>query len=129
MRSLTVEQIVYLHRAIIQSTGGSLGIRDEAAIDSAVAQPRMSFGGSDLYPTPASKAAALSHSLISGHPFIDGNKRVGHAALETILILNGSEISASVDEQERVILAVAAGELSRDDFIAWVESHAVPYQG
>lgn len=125
MRILAAEQIVLLHRAIIRRTGGSFGIRDQATIETAVAQPRMSFAGTDLYASIAAKAAAMAHTLISGHPFVDGNKRIGHATLETTLVLNDLEISASVDEQERVVLAVAAGQMARDEFIAWVESHTV----
>ena len=51
-----------------------------------------SFGGEELYPGLASKAAALGHSFIQNHPFVDGNKRVGHAAMEVFLLLNGHEI-------------------------------------
>jgi death-on-curing protein len=86
------------------------------ALDSAVAQPQMTFGGVDLYTTVARQAAELGHSLISNHPFIDGNKRVGHAAMEVMLLLNGHEIVASVDQQEEVIIAVASGTMSRDEF-------------
>jgi death-on-curing protein len=57
-----------------------------------------------LYPDLASKAAELGHSLIQNHPFVDGNKRVGHAAMEVFLLLNGHEIDASVDEQETIII-------------------------
>jgi death-on-curing protein len=63
-----------------------------------------------------------------GHPFVDGNKRTGHAAMETFLILNGYELSAPMDEQERVMLELAAGELPRDDFLDWLRTHAVPRQ-
>ena len=73
-----------------------------------MAQPRQSFDGADLYPSIPEKAAALGFSLISNHPFIDGNKRVGHAAIEIFLILNGHELHADVDEQERLVLGVAA---------------------
>nr|VFJ78976.1 MAG: death on curing protein [Candidatus Kentron sp. FW] len=67
------------------------------------------------------KAAASGYSLIRNHPFIDGNKRIGHAAMEVMLVLNGYEIGADVDKQERVILAVAAGEFSRAEFTAWLK--------
>lgn len=95
------------------------------ALDSALAQPRMTFSGEDLYPTIAEKAAALGFSLIRNHPFVDGNKRTGHAAMEVFLILNGYEIDASVDEQEQVILQLAAGESDRKAFIAWLRAHIV----
>ena len=71
----------------------------------------------------ADKAAALAFSLILNHPFIDGNKRLGHAAMETFLLLNGFGIDALVDDQERVLLSVAAGELEREAFVAWVKDH------
>jgi death-on-curing protein len=102
-----------------------LGLREPNALDSAVAQPQMTFGGVDLYTTVARKAAALGHSLISNHPFIDGNKRVGHAAMEVMLLLNGHEIVASVNEQEEVIIAVASGTMSRDEFASWIEQRVI----
>jgi death on curing protein len=77
MRYLTVEEVLALHSRLIATSGGSLGVRDQNALDSAVAQPQMTFDGLDLYTTIARKASALGHSLISNHPFIDGNKRVG----------------------------------------------------
>lgn len=96
------------------------GLRDGNALESAIAQPLMTFGGEDLYPTLLEKAAALGFSLIGNHPFVDGNKRVGHAAMETFLFLNGFEIEASVDEQEEVILRVAEGTLDRAGFTEWL---------
>jgi Fic/DOC family len=63
------------------------------------------------------------------HPFIDGNKRVGHAALETFLVLNGQELSCPVVEQERRIFDLAAGRLKRENFTAWVQTHMVPLGG
>ena len=85
------------------------GVRDLNALDSALAQPRMTFGGADLYPTVVEKAAALGFSLVMNHPFVDGNKRIGHAAMETFLVLNGYEIIASADEQERVVARPCGG--------------------
>jgi death-on-curing protein len=126
MRYLTLGEVVALHRRLIATTGGTSGIRDLGGLESALAQPRASFGGDDLYPGVIEKAAALGFSLVMGHPFMDGNKRTGHAAMETFLVLNGYELNAPVDEQERVMLELAAGELSRDNFLSWVRRHAVP---
>src|SRR5688572_15263080 len=117
---LDFEDVLMLHEDLITQSGGARGIRDQGAIESAVAQPQMSFGGQDLYPTLAEKAAALGYSLVSNHAFIDGNKRIGHKAMETFLVLNGFEISASVDEQEVIVLRLAAGELTREDWNTWV---------
>ena len=91
-----------------------------------MAQPRMTFGGKDLYPSVVEKAVALCFSLVSNHPFVDGNKRVGHAAMETFLVLNGIEIEASTDEQERILLSLAAGQLDREDFVEWLREHVTP---
>ena len=120
MRTLSIEEVIDLHAKVIEQSGGSTGIRDRGALESAVSQPFQSFDGKELYPTLLDKASALSFFLIANHPFVDGNKRIGHAALEVTLVLNGRQLHASVDEQEHVILAVASGELSREELTAWV---------
>lgn len=126
---LTLNQILRQHEKIIAQSGGGTGIRDYAGLESAVAQPEMSFGGEDLYPTVVEKAAALGFSLIMNHPFVDGNKRIGQIAMETTLLLNGYEINASVDEQEAVILSLAAGELGREEFTEWVNLNVIKTRG
>lgn len=123
---LDLKKVLELHQTAIAQSGGTPGLRDRGLLESAVAQPQMTFGGNDLFPTIADKAAALGFSLIANHPFIDGNKRVGHAALETFLVLNGWQLCASVDEQEQIILSVAAGSLTREQFAEWVNSHLQP---
>lgn len=125
MRYLTLNEIVELHRRLIHQWGGSNGLRDLSALESAVAQPRMTFADEDLYPSIPEKAAALGFSIIKNHPFVDGNKRVGHAVMEIFLILNGYEIDASVNEQEDVILSVASGEMKREAFTNWLRSRLV----
>jgi len=125
IRYLTLVEVLNLHRQIIEQSGGALGVRDLGALQSALAQPRMTFSGEDLYPTLADKAAAVGFSIIMNHPFVDGNKRTGHAAMETFLVLNGLEISASVDEQEQVILALASGNSRRESFVEWLKKHII----
>jgi death-on-curing protein len=122
MRYLSVDEIIELHRLIALQSGGGLGLRDRNGLESAIAQPRLTFDGLDLYPTLAEKAAALGFALIRNHPFIDGNKRIGHAAMETFLVLNGYELDASPDDQERTILGVAAGRVGRDEFVEWLRA-------
>jgi death-on-curing protein len=68
----------------------------------------------------------LGFSLIQNHPFVDGNKRIGHAAMETTLVLNGRELTASVDAVEAVLVGVASGELDRETFSRWVADHQGP---
>jgi len=126
MRTLTLDQVLRLHARVIATSGGGAGLRDLGRLQSALAQPLASYDGQDLYPDLVSKAAALAFSLIQGHPFVDGNKRIGHASMEVMLLLNGFGIDASVDEQESVILVVAAGEMEHEAFTSWVRSTARP---
>lgn len=106
MRSLTLIEVLELHRRVIEQSGGALGIRDLGLLESAIAQPRMTFGGDELYPNLLEKAAALGFSIIMNHPFVDGNKRTDHAAAETFLVLNGWEIKAPVfDKTDQTAIA------------------------
>jgi death-on-curing protein len=126
MRYLALAEVVDLHRRLLEATGGAAGIRDLGALESALAQPRMTLAGSDVYPTLVEKAAALCFSLVGNHPFVDANKRVGHAAMETFLVLNGTEIDASFDEQERVMLDLATGRVDRGQLADWLCQHLKP---
>ncbi len=123
MRYLTLGEVLEIYNQVVQVSGGGVGIRDLAGLESALAQPRQTFGGNELYPTLAEKAAALCHSLVQNHPFLDGNKRTAHAAMEVFLLLTGHEIEASVDEQQSVMLDIASGKMDRAQFAAWVSSH------
>ena len=125
MRYLSLGEVVELHRRLLATSGGTPGLRDLGALESAVAQPRLMVGGKDLYPDAAAKAGALGFSLVQNHPFVDGNKRVGHAAMEVSLVLNGWELRASVDESERVVLDLASGAVTRDALTEWIRKHAV----
>jgi death-on-curing protein len=125
MRYLTLNEVLNLYRQVMEQFGGAMGVRDLDALESAIAQPRMAFSGQELYPTIVEKASALGFSLVMNHPFVDGNKRTAHAAMETFLVLNGFEIQGSVEEQEKLILQLAAGELKRDEFRAWIGAHIV----
>ena len=126
MRYLTLAEVLDLHQRVIAQSGGAGGVRELGGVESAVSQPRMTFGGVELYPTIETKATALCFSLVMNHPFVDGNKRIGHAAMETFLVMNGCELSADVDDAENVMLTLAAGELSRDQLLEWVASHIQP---
>jgi len=126
VRYLTLNETLELHRSIIAQSGGAPGILNLGALESALAQPRMTFDENDLYPTIADKTAALGFSLIQNHPIVDGNKRIGHASMEVFLVLNGFEISAPVREQEQIILNVASGALDRVGLSAWLRGHIVP---
>jgi death on curing protein len=126
IRYLSIEQVIVLHDESIRQHGGAEGIRDRGLIESAVAQPSMTFGGEELYPTLIDKAAAFGYSLIANHAFVDGNKRVGLAALDVFLRVNGFVVRAGLEEFETAILAVAAGTMKRHAFAEWLHVHTVP---
>jgi death-on-curing protein len=123
MRHLTLGEVVALHRAILVATGGAEGLRDLGSLESALAQPKATFDGTDLYPSIVDKASALGFGLAMNHPFVDGNKRIAHAAMAVFLDLNGFVIEATVDEQERLMLDLAAGQVSRTALTSWVQTH------
>lgn len=123
MRYLTLTEVLDLHRRILEQSGGAGGVRDMGAVESAIAQPQMTFDEDELYPTIESKATALCFSLVMNHPFVDGNKRIGHAAMDTFLVMCGFQVVADIDDAENTILALAAGELSREGLLEWVTSH------
>ena len=125
MRYLSLREILELHEAVIEISGGARGIRDMRALESALNQPRLTFNQADLYPNIVAKAAALCFFLVMNHPFVDGNIRVGHAAMETFLILNECEIEATVAQQEQIILDLAAGQLTREAFTNWLKDHVI----
>ena len=125
MRYLSLREILELHDKIIEVSGGARGIRDMSALESSINQPRLTFDQTDLYPSIIKKAAALCFFLVMNHPFVDGNKRIGHAAMETFLILNGFEIQADIDEQEKILLTLAAGRLDLEEFTSWLNNHII----
>ena len=126
MRYLTINETLEIYQLLMEQSGGATGLRDLNALESALAQPRATYDGNDLYPTITDKAAILCYLLVKNHPFVDGNKRIGHAAMEVFLLLNGYEIRADVDEQEGVILSIAAGQMDRDAFTVWLDKCLVP---
>jgi len=125
-RYLTLAEVLDLHSEILKRWGGASGLRDVGALEAAIAQPRMTFDEKELYPDLVSKAAALCVSIVGNHPFIDGNKRVGHAAMEAFLMLNGYEIGGTIEEQEDLMRRLADGRLSRDELVRWVKQYLVP---
>jgi death-on-curing protein len=121
---LSLEQVLALHALQVGRFGGAKGLRDRAALESAVARPQMTFGGDDLYPDVAPKAAALMHSLVQNHPFVDGNKRVGAHAMALFLLANGLEPEFAPAELTEMTLAVARGELAAEALAIWIRQRS-----
>lgn len=122
---LTLDQLLLVHQELIDRYGGSAAILDMGKLESALAQPRMTFGGVDLYPTVQEKAAALSFSVTCNHGFQDGNKRAGLGALDLFLRLNSLKLSATTDEIHSTFLALSDSKMTREQFSEWVRQHIV----
>jgi death-on-curing protein len=123
---LSVQQLLRLHEIQLDRFGGLAGLRDRGGLEAAAARPQMTFGGEDLYPDLAAKAAALMHSLVMNHPFVDGNKRVGAMAAELFLVANGTDLEASDKEIVEGTLAVARGEVSAEALAIWLRQRLRP---
>ena len=126
MNYLTPEQVLFLHARLIDETGGSHGVRDLGLLLSDLARLQAVFEGKDIYPNLFSKAAALMHSLVKNHPFLDGNKRTGIAAAGIFLQLNGYLLATNAGEFQRFTLAVAQGQTTLEDMAGWFRHQSKP---
>lgn len=115
--------VLMLHDRQIAEHGGSSGLRDAGLLESALARPQQLFAYGDPPPDLAALAASLAHGLAKNHAFVDGNKRTAIVSCETFIELNGAILTASDSEIYPVILALADGSLSEEDFAAWLRSH------
>lgn len=123
MIRLTTKQVISLHSSLIEATGGTDGVRDMGLLESALEAPFQTFDGKDLYPALIQKAARLGHSLISNHPFIDGNKRIGIHTMLVFLAANGVEIECTQKELIDVGLSLADGTMNAEKLLIWLISH------
>ena len=117
------EKVLLLHRIMAQATGGSVGVRDEGLLESALEAAFSEFGGVEFYPTKEEKAARLGYSLISNHAFVDGNKRIGMYIMLTFLEVNGIYMDCTNEDVVFAGLSVAAGAMDYDGLLAWVREH------
>jgi death on curing protein len=108
---LSVEDLVEIATGIL----GEVLVRDLGGLASAAGRPRMTVFGAEAYPSLAEKAAALMHSLARNHPLVDGNKRLAWAATRVFCLLNGTDLRLPVDDAERLVVGVAAGEIDVPD--------------
>ncbi len=123
MIKFSKEKTLLLHQMMAQATGGGIGVRDEALLESALESCFVAPGGVDLYPTKEEKGARLGYALISNHAFVDGNKRIGIYLMLTFLEMNGIPVHAENEELIRLGLGVADGSISYEALLAWVRAH------
>jgi death on curing protein len=120
---IPVKEVEQLHRILIDKFGGSHGIRDNSALQSALARPFQTFDGKELYTSVLEKAASLIESILINHPFIDGNKRTGYTLLRFFLIQNRIDIVASQDNKYEFVIDIASGTLKYEGIVSWLTSN------
>lgn len=129
MKSITFipkELIIYFYDQLVQNYGGAYGIRDEKLLDSALEQPKATYGGNYLHDTLMKMAAAYGYHLCNNHPFVDGNKRIALIAMDVFLQRNGFEIVATEKEAYQIMILLSSGRLSKNNLVTWLENNTSP---
>lgn len=124
MIKLTKSQVISIHSQLIEATGRSDGIRDDGLLDSSLNSPFQTFGGEDVYPSLMHKASRLCYSIISNHPFIDGNKRIGIHTMLVFLALNRVELNYTQQELIDLGIGIASGNKSPEQLFQWLNNHS-----
>lgn len=119
------EKVLLLHQYIAEETGGSVGLRDEGLLESALESAFAMFDGRELHPTKEEKAARLGASLVGNHAFLDGNKRIGMYVMLTFLEVNGVRLECTDADIVEAGLALAAGTMGFDGLLAWIRARVV----
>ncbi len=117
---IPIKEVEQLHQILIAKFGGSHGIRDKSALESALARPFQTFDKKELYPSVLEKGASLIESILVNHPFIDGNKRTGYTLLRLFLLHNSIDITASKDNKYEFVINIASGTLKYEAIVSWL---------
>ena len=117
------EKVLLLHKILAQATGGSVCVRDEGLLDSALEAAFAGFGDEEFYPSKEEKGARLGYTLISNHAFVDGNKRIGIYVMLSFLEMNGIRIRCTDEELVHIGLSVADGSMGYEALLQWVLDH------
>ncbi len=123
MIRLSKEQVLLLHRLLIDQSGGSHGVRDEGLLDSSLNAPFQTFNNEYVYKSIYIIASKLAYFLVDNHPFVDGNKRIGILVMITFLEINGIIVEASDQELIDLGIGLADKSISSDDLTIWIISH------
>lgn len=120
---IDIKEVENIHEILIEKFGGVKGIRDKGILESAINRPYQTFDGQELYPTPVDKAAAIFESIISNHPFIDGNKRTAYVLMRLALKESDMDIDPNLGQDQRYdfVIKAAKGELTFDQIKTWIQ--------
>lgn len=116
----SVKGLIELHAEVLAAHGGPPGLRDRGILEAALAHPHQLLAYSEKYMSVSDLAAALCVSIVRGHAFVDGNKRMGLIALGVTLAMNGLDLDIAEREAARVILELADNKMDEPTFREWV---------
>jgi death-on-curing protein len=120
---ISIQETVYIHSLLIKTFGGSEGVRDFHSLESALNRPFQRFDNVELYPSIIEKAASLLESILTNHPFVDGNKRTGYVLMRLFLKKNGMDIMAEENMKYQFMIDVASGVKRYDEIVIWLEDN------
>jgi death on curing protein len=120
---ISFSEVILIQDILIEKYGGSRGIRDRGLLESALSRPFQTFDKRDLFDTDLQKAAALIESLITNHPFIDGNKRIGYVVMRLFLLDRGLDIKCSQTDKYEFVIKIASGKTDFDEICNWIKNH------
>lgn len=125
MIKFSKEKVLLLHQLMAQEIGGSIGVRDEGLLESALETAFSSFDGQEFYPSKEEKGARIGYSLISNHAFVDGNKRIGVYVMLTFLEVNGIRLDCTNEDVVHIGLSVADGSMDYETLLTWIREHRI----
>jgi death on curing protein len=123
---LEISDVLTIHKRLIHEFGGTLGLRDMELLESAISRPYQTFDSNDLYPTAEEKASAIIESIVTNHPFVDGNKRTGYALFRILLLIEGKDINSSQQEKYEFVISIAERKLGYEEILKWTRSKITP---
>jgi len=117
---ISTEEAFKIHKLLVDQFGGSHGVRDKNSLNSALNRPFATFDHKELYPSPIEKAAAILESIVTNHPFIDGNKRTGYVLARLFLLKSGLDIESTQKDKYEMVIAVSKGEWKFEQIKTWL---------
>jgi death on curing protein len=118
---IDINEVEKIHDILIDKFGGAKGIRDKGLLESSINRPFQTFDGQELYPNPIDKAAAIFESIITNHPFIDGNKRTAYVLMRLILKSNNIDIHLGQNDKYDFVIKAASGQVTFDQIKTWIK--------
>ena len=128
MTYLTAEDLLFIHHQLIETFGGSHGLRDSGRLQAVAAAAEQSLFGVEQYPTVFDKAAVYARNIIGDHPFVDGNKRTGITAAVMFLDKSNVKLKFRPHELEDYAVRIATDHLKIIVIARWLKAHATPSQ-